>query len=151
MTGVLNIFICILCNCYFVTAAPYAKLLFSREQQNETNVDLKVGWASSPNVRGTFDILLSSLTTLALCSWTAYHPNIKPRLTLWRSFWIRAMWMILVIILPEAVLFIAWDQRAAAIEIRNYMNKRTEKERRDSDIRNQNGSEQVRILICGER
>ena len=128
MTTFFTIIICILNTCDLIIAAPYTGSLLPREQQNETNVDLKVGWTSSPNVRGTFDILLSSLTTLALCSWTAYHPNIRPKNTLWRSFWIRLLWMVMVIVLPEMVLYVAWVQRAHAIQIRDYMNNKIDSE-----------------------
>ena len=37
-------------------------------------------------------------------------------------------WMAMVVVVPELVLFIAWDQRAIAIEIRNYMNRKIDQE-----------------------
>ena len=36
--------------------------------------------------------------------------------------------MAMVVVVPELVLFIAWDQRAIAIEIRNYMNRKIDQE-----------------------
>ena len=135
MTAIFSIIIYSLYLCDPVVAAPYNVSLLTREERNETHTDLKVGWVSPPNVRGTFDILLSSLTTLALCSWTAYHPNIRPKNTLWRSFWIRMLWMIMVILLPELVLYAAWVQRAYAIQIREYMNSKIDNEDTNETVR----------------
>ena len=104
-------------------ALPHRENLVAREATNATYIEVETGWVSSPNARGTSDILIASLTTLALCAWTAYHPNIRPRYRLWRSFLVRLLWMMAAVLVPEFILYIAWDQRAAAVILRNYMNK----------------------------
>lgn len=67
----------------------------------------------SPNVRGTFDILWSSLFTLLICTWTVQHLNVPhqifisekgilEKVTLWISgIWRKIKWMLLTLILPE--------------------------------------------------
>ena len=45
--------------------------------QSEEDAFLQ-GWTSSPNGRGTIDIITSSLITLALCSWTVLCLNVYP-------------------------------------------------------------------------
>jgi hypothetical protein len=87
-------------------------------QNNNTNAiatsPQKVGWTSTPHVRGTFDLLLLCLTTLFLCAWTAYHPNVQVGRSNWRKTAHRCVWMLVAIFVPEAVLWCAWEQWWAA-------------------------------------
>lgn len=53
--------------------------------QSDDHLPLQ-GWTSSPNGRGTIDIITSSLITLALCSWTVLCLNVYP--PTW-NFWHR--------------------------------------------------------------
>lgn len=84
-------------------------LLTDRKPDNLT-AEADPSWVSSPNVRGTFDLLLACLTTLSLCAWTAYHPNVQSTNSLVRNFFHRLWWMLVVILAPEVVLFNAWEQ-----------------------------------------
>lgn len=99
---------------FFVCLLLYVKcnatpLLIARKPDNLT-AEADPSWVSSPNVRGTFDLLLASLTTLSLCAWTAYHPNVQSTNSLVRNFFHRLWWMLVVIFAPEVVLFNAWEQ-----------------------------------------
>src|SRR6266536_3517924 len=68
-------------------------------------------FVSTPNTRGTLDILWSSLNTLLLCTWTIQHLNIlvqsRPRTRvqkLRRKFWIyrsKVKWMVTTLLAPE--------------------------------------------------
>jgi hypothetical protein len=73
-----------------------------------------VGWKSTPRVRGTFDLLLSCLTTLSLCAWTAYHPNVYAHRAGWKILSHRITWMLVAVLFPEVVLWCAWEQWWAA-------------------------------------
>ena len=53
--------------------------------------------------RGTFDLLLSSLTTLLLCAWTAYHSNVRNDQSKWKKLQRRAKWTMIAIFVPEFV------------------------------------------------
>lgn len=46
-----------------------------------SNVVLDYGWQSEPPGRGTYSILLTCLSTIFICVWTAYHPDVplKPK------------------------------------------------------------------------
>lgn len=77
--------------------------------QNTTQPE-QVGWQSAPNVRGTFDLLISCLVTLSLCAWTAYHPNVFETKSEWKRFTKRIVWMGIAVLAPEVVLWCAWDQ-----------------------------------------
>ncbi|KAF1967969.1 hypothetical protein BU23DRAFT_541991 [Bimuria novae-zelandiae CBS 107.79] len=69
----------------------------------------KVGWQSSPKTRGTTDLLFSCATTLFLCAWTAYHPNVPTGRGPWARVGHRLTWMAIAVIAPEVVLWCAWD------------------------------------------
>ncbi|KAF8861684.1 hypothetical protein BDZ45DRAFT_647304 [Acephala macrosclerotiorum] len=63
----------------------------------------------SSNIRGTFDILWSSLFTLLICTWTVQHLNIPTQVPLSRYkiiSWVldlryKVKWMLLTLVLPE--------------------------------------------------
>jgi hypothetical protein len=76
---------------------------------------LVVGWVSQPNVRGTIDIVWSSLFTIFLCTWTALCLNVPDRNeNKLQMFKRRAKWMFWAIIGPELVLSVAIGQWASA-------------------------------------
>ncbi|KAK1776162.1 hypothetical protein QBC45DRAFT_444601 [Copromyces sp. CBS 386.78] len=69
---------------------------------------LAPAWVSSPNARGTGDILFSCLTTLAACAYTAVHPIIPPGGESTRNFTIIKYLLVLVAVMaPEAVVAFA--------------------------------------------
>ncbi|ORY17079.1 hypothetical protein BCR34DRAFT_60443 [Clohesyomyces aquaticus] len=89
--------------------------------QNQTG-SLSVGWYSPPNLRGTFDLLISCLTTLALCAWTAYHPNVHSGRSQLQLIGHRILWMVIAVFVPEIVLFCAWDQWWASRRLKEEIN-----------------------------
>ncbi|KAF2743529.1 hypothetical protein M011DRAFT_410288 [Sporormia fimetaria CBS 119925] len=102
--------------CVYATALP------TLNQTSSTQQPPTVGWVSTPQVRGTFDLLLSSLTTLLLCAWTAYHPNVLCSRGVWRQLLHRSIWMAIAIFLPELVLFCAWEQWWAMKRLKRVVN-----------------------------
>lgn len=68
------------------------------------------GWKKEPRGRGTFSILSSSVLTLALCVWTAIHPNIRPGVSSRRRVVHKLLLVILGMLAPEVVLAIASGQ-----------------------------------------
>lgn len=79
------------------------------------SVPSTTGWASSPEGRGTIDIVWSSFLTIFLCTWTAVclkipHPDAN---TLYR-LWTKVKWMLWAIVGPELVLAVAIGQFASA-------------------------------------
>lgn len=107
-------------------AAPTGIEVLKRAKVNGTSTSGKrngtVGWVEAPQVRGTFDLLMSCLTTLSLCAWTAYHPNINATATEFQRFRHRTFWMITAILFPELVLFCAWQQWWAARRFQKEIN-----------------------------
>ena len=88
-----------------------------------TTVHSPTAWANNPSGRGTEDILYSCFSTLFLCAWTAFHPNIQ---FVDSTFWAllrRLRWMLVAIVLPEAVLFSACSQWWAAKDLRDQINR----------------------------
>jgi hypothetical protein len=85
---------------------------------NETLTQLKPtvsGWQSTPDVRGTIDIIWSSFLTIFLCTWTAVCLNIPhPNDSKLDIFLRKAKWMFWAIVGPEIVLAVAIGQHASA-------------------------------------
>ena len=77
-----------------------------------------VNFVSSPDYRGTLDILWSCLFTIIACTWTIQHLNIpeqRDRATekkdirhqircMVKSFWIKSKWMLFTMVAPEFIL-----------------------------------------------
>ena len=73
------------------------------------------GWVSQPNGRGTFDIILSSLVTIFLCTWTSLHLNVPSLQERYWQRWIRKFrWMVQAIMAPEFIVGFATGQKVEA-------------------------------------
>ncbi|KAK7519351.1 uncharacterized protein IWZ02DRAFT_290446 [Phyllosticta citriasiana] len=79
-------------------------------------------WHPSPKTRGTYQLLLGCLTTLSLCAWTAYHPNVRPHRGTACALWRRFTWILAAVVAPEVVLYHAWEQRWTASLLRKRVN-----------------------------
>ncbi|KAF2489978.1 hypothetical protein BU16DRAFT_518682, partial [Lophium mytilinum] len=112
------------------SSSAYPLILHTRNSSNNTSnpAQSTSGWVGTPNVRGTADLLISSLTTLALCAWTAYHPNVNPKRSLLHTSLRRFKWMLAAILIPEWVLYCAWNQRYSALALKDTINKILEKD-----------------------
>ncbi|KAM6484150.1 hypothetical protein HDV62DRAFT_357542 [Trichoderma sp. SZMC 28011] len=92
-------------------------------------------YVSSPNTRGTLDILWSSLFTILACTWTLQHPNVPEQRDgrdlgllgdvkwglkgLYRST-IRLIW---TVIAPELIICVAYQDLVGALKGRKEMRK----------------------------
>jgi hypothetical protein len=78
----------------------------------------RVGWTTSPNARGTFEIISSCIFTLSLCCWTAVHPDVgNPEWTSRRRFAERSYCFLLAIVVPEVVVFLAFTEWCIASDL----------------------------------
>ncbi|KAF2653807.1 hypothetical protein K491DRAFT_694349 [Lophiostoma macrostomum CBS 122681] len=102
---------------YYASVTPRSDLSSRSNATAQT-----VGWTSAPNLRGTSDLLISCLTTLSLCAWTAYHPNVSGPRGAWRATVHRISWMVIAIVVPEMVLYCAWEQWWAATRLKKEVN-----------------------------
>ena len=77
--------------------------------------ELRKGWVSQPDGRGTYDILFSCLVTVFLCTWTCLHLNVPAVTeTYWQQFRRKCRWMAQTIVAPEGVLIFAAGQKVDA-------------------------------------
>jgi len=73
------------------------------------------GWTSSPNGRGTIDIIQSCFLTISLCAWTMLCLNVPPLgTTRIAQFWHKAMIFCEAILGPEFIFQTALGQWASA-------------------------------------
>ncbi|PVH93305.1 hypothetical protein DM02DRAFT_604135 [Periconia macrospinosa] len=100
-------------------------------QNNNNTATEKVGWTEAPQARGTFDLLLSCLTTLSLCAWTAYHPNVHFARSGWSRWSHRLLWMFIAVFVPEIVLWCACDQWWVARQLKKTVNEMIEKKTKE--------------------
>ena len=94
-----------------------------------TQLKEPANFVSSPNSRGTLEILWSSLFTIFACTWTIQHPNVpEQRDGRFPGWWGDLCWglrhavealklAITTILVPEIVICIAWCDRAAARDV----------------------------------
>ncbi|KAI2632947.1 hypothetical protein GGS21DRAFT_148400 [Xylaria nigripes] len=86
--------------------------------------EIRLGWVSAPNQRGTADILYASCLVLAVSVWTVLHPNVPGRSdSLWRVVRSKATWAFLGVTSPEMLTLFAVSQwnaaRASVAEMKN--------------------------------
>jgi hypothetical protein len=90
-------------------------------------------FVSSPNTRGTLDILWSSLFTILACTWTLHHPDVpEPRNDLelgvlgdikWalKAFGNSALMMVITALAPEIVIASAFSELMGAMKTQQMM------------------------------
>jgi hypothetical protein len=98
----------------------------TRWDTNCSTPNTTTNFVSSPNSRGTLDILWSCLFTIIACTWTIQHLNLPeerngrdPGLVgdlKWglKRTWTSAKWMIITMLAPELVLSIASQDYSVA-------------------------------------
>lgn len=82
----------------------------------------KQGWTGGPQSRGTFDIFWTCISTLALCVWSAVHPNILLVPNSKRSLLTRLGMMIVAIVFLEIIISSAWRQLRSSQRLRSEIN-----------------------------
>lgn len=91
-----------------------------------TTPNVTTNFVSSPDSRGTLDILWSCLFTIIACTWTIQHLNVPEERNgtdpgwigdiKWglKRTWASAKWMIVTMLAPELVLSKAWEDLVVA-------------------------------------
>ncbi|KFX92859.1 hypothetical protein V497_08823 [Pseudogymnoascus sp. VKM F-4516 (FW-969)] len=84
--------------------------------------DTLVGWTSSPNSRGTLDIIWSCVFVVFLSTWTTLHINVPPvkKSPLWRLK-SKALLMCVGLLAPELVATIAFTELRTALTVQSHM------------------------------
>lgn len=83
----------------------------NRDNKDILNEKPALPWVSSPNIRGTGDIIISCLVTLIACAYTAIHPTVPPGGAGKRSFmFIKAALVFVAVLGPEAVFALAFQE-----------------------------------------
>ena len=71
-------------------------------------------WIPEPNGRGTFTLLSSCLVTISLCVYSAIHLNLPQHGKHWAQWRRKLLWLVVGLIAPEFVAYVAWQQRSEA-------------------------------------
>ncbi|KAI1272455.1 hypothetical protein F5Y07DRAFT_302241 [Xylaria sp. FL0933] len=93
-----------------------ALMLHSREMVNATlPSDGRRGWVSSPDTRGTMDIIWPCLTAIALVLWTMLHLNLPASSDSEKTVALRKLrWLLLGLLAPELLMMFAFAQFTSA-------------------------------------
>ncbi|CAA9957302.1 hypothetical protein PTMSG1_00910 [Pyrenophora teres f. maculata] len=79
------------------------------------NIASRRGWVSTPDERGTLDIVWSCVSTLFICLWSMLHLNVPSHKdSFWNIFWRKARWLLLGVLAPEVPMLFACGQWASA-------------------------------------
>jgi hypothetical protein len=74
------------------------------------------GWTPSPDGRGTYKILSSSVLVIVLCVWSSVYPNIPaPSDSFWIQFRDKLGLALIGLLGPEFLLGIAVGQKSSAL------------------------------------
>ncbi|KAL8849147.1 MAG: hypothetical protein Q9221_005870 [Calogaya cf. arnoldii] len=82
---------------------------FGNSSENITST-----WIPEPNGRGTFTLLSSCLVTISLCVFSAIHLNLPQHGKIWGQWRRKLLWLVVGLIAPELVAYVAWQQRHEA-------------------------------------
>ncbi|KAF2738240.1 hypothetical protein EJ04DRAFT_60287 [Polyplosphaeria fusca] len=84
--------------------------------------DKLVGWTSSPNDRGTIDIIWSCIFVVFLSTWTTLHNNVPPvKKGSWWRLWNKALLMGVGLLAPEYMATIAFTELRIALTVQGHM------------------------------
>ena len=108
-------------------------------------------WVHEPQGRGTWDIVYSCFTTLSLCAWTAFHPNVPFKDSDTRFAFTRVGWMLVSIFLPEMVLYCAWDQWWAARCLKHEINRLGQRRKGEKVTREFLNSDNSSCEVCSNQ
>jgi hypothetical protein len=90
-----------------------------------TETTRSVGWYSTPNKRGTIDIIWSCLSTLFICLWASLHLNVPEKGTTWHGrLRTKITWLGISAIAPEVVFNRALSQFLEALGLFVRMRRR---------------------------
>ena len=68
-------------------------------------------WMGEPKQRGTFGIVAICFSTLIICVWSTIHFNVPTtRLTPINGFFTQVLWMVIALLAPEYLLYLAINQ-----------------------------------------
>ncbi|KAI1177873.1 hypothetical protein F4777DRAFT_167834 [Nemania sp. FL0916] len=110
------------------SAAPItaleAEILDAQDEKTVLRNELAPSWATTSNVRGTSDLLWTSVLTLSLCVYTVIHVNIPPPGEKpWRFYRRKMIFMLVAILAPDFALWTAFEQWDIVKHLKDTLNK----------------------------
>lgn len=102
------------------------------DQRNAT--EFAPAWVSSPDRRGTGQVLFSNILTLGLCVFTAIHLNIPVAGTTELQYWLlKCKWVLITAIFPEVTLYTAGKHWFTANRLRKKLHRHCAKVKADPE------------------
>lgn len=130
-------------NCSAVGLDPGSlEVLISQNKNNLTALQTirAPGFVSSPEVRGTTDIVFSCVVTLIACIYTALHLNVPMQSGLLYNLILKGKWVFIGLLAPELVLYLAISQFLQARSLVKELNALLEKKSNDLEAGRENAT-----------
>ncbi|KIW99892.1 uncharacterized protein Z518_10820 [Rhinocladiella mackenziei CBS 650.93] len=133
---------------WILASTPFTTRTTHGSTATPSNLRNATGWQAPPAGRGTFGIVASCLTTLILCIWTVVHLNVPALISdnsnlfartsrfraspSWvqaalRPFSHKAKWLLVGLLAPELMVYVAWRQWLLARDFHKKMSDRIKK------------------------
>jgi hypothetical protein len=110
----------------FLFPLIFLKHIHAAPVQNITalRTDVAPVWVGDPSGRGTWSLLSSCTITLGICVWNSIHLNLPPQ---GERSWVRwarkVKWLLVAVLAPEFVVFMAFQQWMVASDFLNKLKK----------------------------
>ncbi|OBS25784.1 hypothetical protein FPOA_06319 [Fusarium poae] len=115
-----------------VTTQPFNISVVSSNGTDQLERLIAPSWVSSPNIRGSMDIIQSCVLTLVACIYTALHLDV-PRKTTWKYLlWQKSKWVCITLFAPEIAVYMAASQLRYAWSLKTALRK-LQKEKQESN------------------
>lgn len=84
-------------------------------QSTPPTLNATVAWQPAPPYRSTSNILISCLSTLFICVWSALHVDIATGRPTWSRYQSKLGWVFVALFCPELLFWIAFEQFQMAL------------------------------------
>ncbi|QPC71810.1 hypothetical protein HYE68_002562 [Fusarium pseudograminearum] len=102
---------------------PFNIFVLTSNGTDQLNTLFAPPWVSTPNVRGTSEILQSCVLTLVACIYTALHLDVPKKKTWQHLFWQKTKWVAITLFAPELAVFVAATQLRYARILKSELQK----------------------------
>ncbi|WXC61412.1 hypothetical protein SNK03_007287 [Fusarium graminearum] len=116
-----------------VVTQPFNLSVMASNGTEQLKTLVAPSWVSTPNVRGTLDILQSCILTLIACIYTALHLDVPKKTTWQHLLWQKFKWAIITLFAPEVAVFVAAAQLRYAWILRSALRKIQKKQQESPD------------------
>ncbi len=103
--------------------AVWALIQANKDNQTALQTISAPAWVSAAEFRGTMAILQTCVLALFACVYTALHLNVPPKTDFLSTLATKTKWVIMALLAPEVVLYMAADQLVQALRLKKELKR----------------------------